>query len=136
MNKLQKLNRELAKLTRVFEAASAVIKSDKIAVIRKCVIGCPACHTASQLKKWGFIRNYWYTRPHGDSEGDTWSPSDTKVCHLICPHCGESIYIYNHNQRDRIVDIVDNQGVSKDEIFATVWKKHGDNAAKQTYPAS
>lgn len=135
MNKLQKLNRELAKLSREFEAASAIIKSDKVAVIRKSVIGCPACHTAGQLKKWGFIKDYWYTHPHGCNDGDYWSPSETEVCYLICPHCGGSIYIYNHNQRDRIVDIVDNQGVSMESIFASVWSKHGNNALKQVFPA-
>jgi len=134
MNKLQKLNRELERETRAFELFKAKNHEEKVAVIRKRVIGCPSCHAACQLKNWGFVQEYRYNRPHGCGEGGDHTAKDTNVCHLICPMCSEEIYIYNHNQRDQIVQMIDNEGVNKSEIFATVWDHHEGFPSKQVFP--
>lgn len=133
MNKLQKLTQQLERLTREFDVASAAILSQKVAVIKKRVVGCSSCHTAGQLRNWGFVQNYLQptSRAASDKGG---VPSETKMCHLFCPHCGELICIYDHHQRDLIVDLVDNHGFSKEEIFAFVWEKYGDDPPKRIFP--
>lgn len=134
MNKLQKLNLKLIVATEEFQRQILSIHEEKVSLIQKRVIKCSSCGKGSHLGRWGFIQDHWYTRPCGCTGGDHWNTSQTKVCQIVCPECSAMNYIFNHHQREQIVDLVDGQDVAKKEVFSIIWDRHGNSELKQVYP--
>lgn len=77
---------------------------------------CYKCKKKIQLRRLIYIQTYWYTRPHGCTEGDYWNVGEAK---WICPHCR-----YMNRMLDR--DWAGNQGWMSEHSsqFAAEFKKH------------
>lgn len=43
------------------------------------------CGRKIAVKNLEYIQDYWYTEPHGCSEGDYWNLGEGQ---FVCPHCG------------------------------------------------
>src|SRR3989338_3214362 len=77
----------------------------KLTAIGRRIIRCISCKKSSQLRLWTFIQDHWYERPYSCSGGDTWHTSKTELCHIVCPKCDTENYIYNHPQREKIINL-------------------------------
>lgn len=96
------------------------VKEEQRDVIRNSLIRCMMCSRRSRLSSWVFIQDQWYVRPYSCTDGDYWSPSATEVCHIVCPKCSKENYLYNHSQRDRIVELIDSHQFAKTDLFKEV----------------
>ncbi len=112
---LKKLNGELEEL----ERQKKEVRAKQLKAIKSSLVKCSYanCGKTSKLSGWIFIQRHWYISPHGCMGGDYWKKSKTEVCNFVCPKCGGEHYIFNHPQRDKIVDLVDNFSLSISEIF-------------------
>lgn len=131
---LESLNEELKNLRLSFIGKESYLTEKKIPLIKRKRFACVHCQKVSPLGKFGFVQNWWHESPHSCNEGDTWHPSETNVCHLVCPKCNTKNYIYNHPKRDELVDLIDKQGINKEKIFSIIWEQYGSQEPKQTYP--
>ena len=89
-------------------------------IIRRSFINCTKCGKQSGLFSWTFIQDQYYIEPYSCTSGDYWLNSKTECCHVVCPKCGEEIYLYNHPRRDKIVELVDSRHFGKSELFQKV----------------
>ena len=92
-------------------------------IIRRSLIRCTVCRKQSRLFSWTFIQDKYYVEPYSCTGGDYWLNSETRGCHLVCPKCSGEIYLYNHPQRDRVVELVDSHHFSKKELFSKVMER-------------
>ena len=99
------------------------VREEQRTIIKRSLIKCTACGKQSRLFSWSFIQNQYYVEPYSCTGGDYWLNSETRCCHIVCPKCGEEIYLYNHPQRDKIVELVDSHHFSKSELFQKVKEK-------------
>lgn len=120
--KLEKVQRALEKLDK--EKEEALRK--KLQVIRRQLVDCKKCGKKSQLGTWSFIQEHWYELPHSCTGGDNWWPSETRLCNIICPKCGQQNYIFNHPRGKEIVELIDEQAseFSKQKIFKRVGDRY------------
>ncbi len=85
-------------------------------------IQCQFCNTGpSELSKWTFVQKRWYEQPHGCMGGDCWHDQRIDLCDIRCPYCKEGNYLYNHKQKNEILQIL--KGFSKfssDTLFKEV----------------
>jgi ribosomal protein S27E len=123
---LERVKKEMAELTEAYNAAASKLTDRKREVIRRFIVRCRECGQGSRLSAWSFIQKLWYKRPSGCTEGDYWLPHNTETCDIVCPKCQDRNYLYNHPQRDRIVEFVAS-GVAKEELFATVTEEQDKN---------
>ncbi|MHB1118298.1 MAG: hypothetical protein ACYCZ7_02130 [Minisyncoccota bacterium] len=134
MNKLNQLNSQLAAAEKEFNNIRTAIHKQKVSLIKGRTIRCDYCEKGSRLETWGFVQDFKHTPPYGCSGGACWDKSETRVCYLLCPKCSAMNYIYNHAQREEIVDLVEKQGVKKEEVFSAVFEKYSDAEPKQVHP--
>ncbi len=103
MPPLTVIERDLAAL----QTNQAQLYQRQLAAIRRKFIRCSKCHKNSRLASWSFIQGMFYVEPFSCTGGDYWLNSQTSSCHITCPKCGYENYIYNHPDRDRIVELLD-----------------------------
>jgi hypothetical protein len=99
------------------------LQNKKLEIIKAAYITCKKCNKKSRLGSWSFIQNMWYVPPYSCTGGDYWNNHETKTCHLVCPKCEAENYIYNHPQKELILELTDGNKFSKAEIFAKVIRK-------------
>lgn len=106
MNKLEKINRELSRVTEEFNGLQSALYEEKVAIIRTRLIMCIYCDRRSRLGRWGLVENLG-------------KPQD-----LVCPNCGKANNIHHHPDQYKITDLVDRQFVEKRDILAKIWKRN------------
>lgn len=92
----------------------------KLQVIQRVLVKCVKCRKKSRLGTWSFTQGRWYVEPYSCTSGDYWKYNGTETCHIVCPKCGDENYIYNHPQKDKIVELVDCHHFCTEEIFKKV----------------
>lgn len=121
MNKLQKLNRKLANVILEFGKERDLIVSQKTSLVRRAFICCIVCKKGSQLRRWSLLQY-----------------SGTNSTHAVqCPRpqCGEWNQIYQNPHREKILNLVDHQGVEKNLIFSKIFFWAGGlMPMRQTFP--
>ena len=110
------------KLDKLDSDRSETLKQ-KLQAIQRSLVICIKCRKKSRLGSWAFIQGRHYIRPYSCNGGDYWVYSKTEVCEIICPKCGAENYIYNHPQRNKIVELVTVNPFSKEQIFKNVTEK-------------
>ena len=97
------------------------LDASKIKTIKSYIILCTACTKDAKMLDWKFIQNHWYEGPHGCTEGAEWYPSQTEVCHIVCPHCHAKLYIYTHPQKKEILKLVESiKPLNESDLFSVV----------------
>ena len=110
------------------------IHKKKVKVIRKETLSCGFCKQKSKIKNWGFIQEHLHVPPRGYIEDERWVAKGIRTCDLICPKCSHVNHIYNHPQKEKIIDIMCNHGVSAMEVFTTLWNRYGGGDLRQVSP--
>ncbi|MBI2048028.1 MAG: hypothetical protein HYT27_02715 [Parcubacteria group bacterium] len=115
---------KIAKMTK----SQDVLRKQLAESIKNILITCEECGKKSKLRFWVFIQRHWYTQPRGCMEGDYWNASTTELCHIRCPKCGSENYIYNHNDKKKLLryidKIADDAEIGKNELFTNVEDRH------------
>ncbi|MBI2676650.1 MAG: hypothetical protein HYX21_01675 [Candidatus Yanofskybacteria bacterium] len=96
------------------------VLKQKLQVIQRILVKYVKCHKKSRLGTWSFIQDRWYVEPYSCTGGDYWNYSKTETCDIVCPKCNSENYIYNHPQKDKIVELVDGHHFSTANIFKEV----------------
>ena len=130
---LQTLNARIAAVSAKHDKILGGLKEERRGAIKRYIISCVHCAKKSTLGKWGFVQDYWYTPPSGCSDGDYWNSSEANLCHIACPSCRHTNYLYNHPQRDAILGRI--KDGDKKDLFAEVWTQYGDAKLKRIFPA-
>lgn len=99
------------------------VLKQKLQAIQRVLVMCVKCRKKSRLGTWSFIQERWYVEPYSCAGGDYWNYSKTETCDITCPKCGVENYIYNHPQRNKIVELVDGHHFSTTDIFKEVTNK-------------
>jgi len=133
-SKEEMLKAELAEIEKKIAPIRASIHQLVALRVGRTIVQCSLCRKRSRFGRFGFVQDYWYTQPSGCSGGDYWSRTEIKLCYIVCPECSVMNYIYQHPQREQIIDLIQNQGLERKEIFSTIWEKHGDKKPEQVYP--
>ncbi|MBI2063960.1 MAG: hypothetical protein HYT65_03145 [Candidatus Yanofskybacteria bacterium] len=110
------------KLDKLNADKSEVLKQ-KLEAIQRILVKCVKCHKKSRLGAWSFVQGRWYVEPYSCTGGDYWNFNKTETCHITCPKCGDENYIYNHPQKNKIVELVDGHHFSTEKIFKGVTEK-------------
>ncbi|MCI0558139.1 MAG: hypothetical protein MN733_06560 [Nitrososphaera sp.] len=131
---LDTINARIAKFEKNYTRRRETLLSEKTQIIRAYILRCVHCKDESALAEWGFIRDHYYVKPYSCTGGDYWVACKTDVCHLVCLKCRQENYIYNHPDRKQIVDLIDNQDIASNLIFATIWSRHGKHKIEQIHP--
>ncbi len=116
MTALATIDRELARL----HTRKAELEGAALLLARRSTILCKGCRKRSRVSSWTFEQQRHYIPPHGCTGGDYWMPSETRVCHIICGKCGFRDYIYNHKEREKIVQLADNERFGRRALFGAV----------------
>jgi ribosomal protein S27E len=111
------------------------ILDKQYAVIKRYVVTCEHCGKSSTLGKWSFIQDYWYTPPRGCTEGDYWNATKTECCYIACPHCRVMNYIYNHPQKQKLLERIEPLRFDKEKVFAEIWEQYKNQPLKKIHPA-
>jgi hypothetical protein len=119
MDAITPLQRQLNKL----DGDRSKVLKQKLEAIQRVLIKCVKCHKKSRLGTWSFVQGRWYVEPYSCADGDYWNYNKTETCHILCPKCSSENYIYNHPQKDKIVELVDGNHFSTTEIFKEVTEK-------------
>lgn len=120
MTEIEKIKARMARLVEKLKVA----KEDLHKAIRNTNILCAKCGKEAVLHTWKFIQDKYYVRPYSCNEGDYWTSSETKLCHIVCPGCGAENYIYNHPHCQNIVELVDSHGFNKRVLFDAVEERY------------
>lgn len=99
--------REQAKAERVIQ----------LKTVRKLAVRCSECRKRTPLHRWTFIKNRYYVRPSGCTEGDYWVSSLFEHCHLQCPACGKRNRIYFRKDMEALIEIRKKTHFSDEELF-------------------
>lgn len=102
--------------------------------VRQFNFTCQGCKTVSELHTTAFIQDHWYTSPSSCNDGDRWNRNETKSCHILCLTCRHSNYLYNHPDRDVLVQMIDDLGLSKNRIFDRVFESYDRKNFRQVHP--
>ena len=116
--------------------AQLALIQEECDTVKRIRFACVHCAKTSKLSRWDFVQDHWYEGPWGCMGGDTWHSSKTEVCHLACPHCRQMNYIYNHPERQKIVELCNRVAGRLSQVFTNVWDKHGDAQPKLRTPTS
>ncbi len=117
--------------------ALAALAEKQFALIKTGVrLKCRECGKTSPLGTWDFMRDHWYIQPHGCTDGDYWKAHEVQTCYIVCPHCRKMNYIYNHPMRDQLIGLSKQFDFRFTSLFAQVWDKYGNEAAKLREPKS
>lgn len=92
----------------------------KMDIIRRYYILCATCGVKSRLSRWVFIQDQYYVQPYSCNGGAYWKNYATQNCHILCPKCGTADYLFNHPQRDKIVNLTDSREFVKYDLFSEV----------------
>lgn len=96
-----------------------LIKEEKEA-IRRSFIRCKNCNKSSRLLDWTFVQKTWWVPATGCNDGGYLKHSYTYLCDVVCPKCEIANYIYNHPQREKLVDLLGEHAWQAKELFKEV----------------
>jgi hypothetical protein len=116
MDKLQKLEDQIARHQKYISQ----IRTQQRILVGQELIKCTKCHKELPANKWTYIQKHWYESPHGCMEGDTWYASKPEVCEIECPDCHGLNYLYNHQYKKRLLDIIGRYRLQPKDIFCVL----------------
>lgn len=117
---------KIALIETQLEKANDLIKKltgEKLSILKNKLIRCAACGKNCRVGDWSFVQKFWYVPPHGCTGGDYWKPNEIDTCDISCPRCGSRNYIYNHPQKQKILEIIKTNPLwNKESLFKEVIK--------------
>lgn len=125
MSKVREVVHTQRELDKLNEKKKELLEKQRVA-IQRTFIECESCKKKSRLGQWTFFQEHWYTAPFSCAGGDYWNTSDVKVCHIGCPKCGAENYIYNHFQKDKIINFIEKYPFCTEELFKEVQERYKD----------
>lgn len=70
----------------------------------RSLITCKVCKKRSQARVIQYSNFYWYEKPHGCTDGDTWHFGGYLI---FCPKCGEKELVHKSNKFHSEIDVAE-----------------------------
>lgn len=91
------------------------LRNKQLSNAKRTLITCRTCKKSSVIGKWVFIYHLW-----SNSWDDHYNHSEPNTCHIVCPKCKHTNYIYNHPQKTKILNTIEPYKGCLSQLFGSV----------------
>jgi hypothetical protein len=96
------------------------------------LLTCRGCRRTAPLNHWGYVRKYWYDRPHIRGGQGLWFPKSVALCAVTCTQCGWNSSVKALPEWEEVVKLLSQ--VRAEDRFERVYEKYGHNPTILVHP--